>query len=162
MAQYLSQSRIEQPIWPEPNDISLLKTRISEAEAQLENLDAQISELMQRYETYCRPFIECRLRSFELTCLPDYGFFDDDTYVIFRYPSMFSRAYVAWRIAAAQAIPRVWPTLCLSYTPTSVSDASNISSFLTPNLSFKENLDRSRTFVALVYELQASCNFLNV
>lgn len=52
MAHYLSQPRIEDPIWLEPNDISFLRTCISEAETaaqraenQIEELRAQISEL---------------------------------------------------------------------------------------------------------------------
>ncbi|KAE9405913.1 hypothetical protein BT96DRAFT_987893 [Gymnopus androsaceus JB14] len=54
MAQYL-QSRIEVPVWLEPNDISFLRTRISEAEtlvqtfeSRMDELRAQISELSRQ------------------------------------------------------------------------------------------------------------------
>ncbi|KAE9405933.1 hypothetical protein BT96DRAFT_1015195, partial [Gymnopus androsaceus JB14] len=44
MAQYL-ESRIEDPIWLEPNDISFLRTRIAEEEAFVQSFQSQIGEL---------------------------------------------------------------------------------------------------------------------
>ncbi|KAE9399816.1 hypothetical protein BT96DRAFT_939133 [Gymnopus androsaceus JB14] len=48
MARYLSKHRIESPICLEPNDVSFLRTRLSETETKVESLENQISELTRQ------------------------------------------------------------------------------------------------------------------
>ena len=51
MSQYLSQNRIEEPVWLEPTEFSFLRKRISETEAQVESLEAQVFELRRQIDT---------------------------------------------------------------------------------------------------------------
>ncbi|KAE9401077.1 hypothetical protein BT96DRAFT_992434 [Gymnopus androsaceus JB14] len=50
MSRYISQPRIEEPIWLDQEDLSFLHARISEAEIQLESLENQMNELKRVYE----------------------------------------------------------------------------------------------------------------
>ncbi|KAE9401971.1 hypothetical protein BT96DRAFT_918561, partial [Gymnopus androsaceus JB14] len=104
MAQYLSQSRIEGPIWLEPDDISLLQTRLSEAGTHVEALEKQISELTRQkdaklvevasFRNLLSPIrripVEILSEILELSCLPNDGNLTAD-YDIIRYASMVSR-----------------------------------------------------------------------
>ncbi|KAE9393191.1 hypothetical protein BT96DRAFT_829588, partial [Gymnopus androsaceus JB14] len=120
MAQYLSQTRIEGPIWLEPNEISFLQTRISEAETRIEALEKQISELTRQkdaelaevasFRNILSPIrripLEVLSDILELSCTPKDGNFTADHDII-RYTSMVSRVCVAWR-KAAHSNPRMW------------------------------------------------------
>ncbi|KAE9405928.1 hypothetical protein BT96DRAFT_934446 [Gymnopus androsaceus JB14] len=130
MAQYL-QSRIEDPIWLEPNEISFLQTRISEEEAfvqtlesRMDELRAQISGLTFQKDTKLveiallrnvlapvrRVPLEILTEIFELSCLPKFNLYDSDL-----VPDMFMLTSVcaAWR-KAAHTTPQLWSTLCIS------------------------------------------------
>ena len=69
VTRYLAQPRIEDPIWLEPSDVSLLRTRISEAEAELQSIDGEISESAKlaeiASETFFLPFVELHRRFFQ-------------------------------------------------------------------------------------------------
>ncbi|KAE9404876.1 hypothetical protein BT96DRAFT_972896 [Gymnopus androsaceus JB14] len=87
LAQYLSQRRIEGPIWLEPTDISFLRARISDVEGQVENLESQVSELTRQKDAKLveiaslknllspirRVPPEILSEIFELACLPEEG-----------------------------------------------------------------------------------------
>ncbi|KAE9405926.1 hypothetical protein BT96DRAFT_811528, partial [Gymnopus androsaceus JB14] len=125
MAQYL-QSRIEDPIWLEPNEISFLQTRISEEEALVQTLESRIDELrVQISELTCqkdaklveiaslrnvlapvrRVPLEILTEIFELSCIPKYGPLYDSDLV----PDMFMLTSVcaAWR-KASHTTPHLW------------------------------------------------------
>ncbi|KAE9404442.1 hypothetical protein BT96DRAFT_417992 [Gymnopus androsaceus JB14] len=123
MAQYL-QSRIEEPICLEPNEISFLRTRISEAEAlvqtfesRMDELRAQTSELTLQKDAKLveiaslrnvlapvrRVPMEILTEIFEL--VPENCLWD-----IVSHMFILSSVCVAWR-KAAHATPRLWSTL---------------------------------------------------
>lgn len=135
MAHYVSQPRIEGPIWLEPSDIYFLQTRIAETETGVETLEEQISKLTLEDETQLSELICIRdaklveissLRNtlspirripgeilseiLELSCIPASGIFTADCEA---FPSLVSSVCVAWR-RAALADPRMWSTICLS------------------------------------------------
>ncbi|KAE9383572.1 hypothetical protein BT96DRAFT_843643, partial [Gymnopus androsaceus JB14] len=124
------------PIWLDQEDLSFLRTRISEAEIQLESLEnqmnelkrvyeAQISELMPQkdaklveiasYRNICSPVRrvpqEILSSVLELCCLPADGIWSS-TYDIIRHTSILSQVCVAWR-KAAHSTPRLWSKLCI-------------------------------------------------
>ncbi|KAE9398797.1 hypothetical protein BT96DRAFT_994501 [Gymnopus androsaceus JB14] len=139
MAQYLSQTRLEEPIWLEPGDVTFLRTRISETETQASELrraydaqlhalrssfEAQISELTRQkdtklveiasyrniYSSVRRVPQEILSKNLELYCLPE---------TVSGIPDRISSgkplpflACVAW---TAHTTPRLWSTLCLSW-----------------------------------------------
>ncbi|KAE9398851.1 hypothetical protein BT96DRAFT_994552 [Gymnopus androsaceus JB14] len=133
MSHYLFQTRIEEPIYLEPRDMSFLRTRVSEAETQAENFEcqirayeAQISELMRHRDARLVEIASCRnilspirrmpleilSKIFQLSCLPDDGTWSH------RY-NLSSKVYaicgvcVAWR-KAFHGTPRLWTKLCLN------------------------------------------------
>lgn len=134
MAQYLSQPRIEQPIWLEPSESSFLISRLAEAKTHLETLedqlkqadDAPISELTHQRDVKLvqiasihnilspirRIPVEILSRILELSCSPVDGVFFP-SYDVVRELSMVSYVCMAWR-QAIHANPRMWSKLCLS------------------------------------------------
>lgn len=112
MAQYLSQ-RLDGPIWLDQADISFLQTRILESEAQIENIEAQISELMRQKDAKVveiasvrnvlspvrRVPLEILSDIFEFSCLPEGGIFSAFHDGIFR-ALILTRVCTSWRIAA--------------------------------------------------------------
>ena len=50
MSRYLSQARIEEPIWLEPMDISILQNRVIEMEMQVGSFESQMRELESAYK----------------------------------------------------------------------------------------------------------------
>ncbi|KAE9403909.1 hypothetical protein BT96DRAFT_989891 [Gymnopus androsaceus JB14] len=121
MSQYLSQTRIEEPIWLEADDIHFLRKRISEAETQLGSLDGQIDQRDAKLVDIaaCRNILspirrvplEILAEILVLVCLPSYGWCA--SYDIIRYTSILSRVCVAWR-KAAHNTPQLWSNLCIS------------------------------------------------
>lgn len=133
MACYLSQPRIEDPIWLEPDHISFLQARISEAETAVQKISqieqskaqspAQISEFARQKDAKLveiaslrnvlapvrRAPLEILSEIFELSCLPGNGYYVKD-----RVLSLFvlSAVCAAWR-KAAHATPRLWCKLCV-------------------------------------------------
>ncbi|KAE9404463.1 hypothetical protein BT96DRAFT_916811 [Gymnopus androsaceus JB14] len=128
MAQYL-QSRIKDPIWLEPNEISFLRMRISEEEAlvqtfesRMDELRAQISELMRQKDAKLveiaslrnvlapvrRVPLEILLDIFELVLEPRQWETNTVSH-LFRLSSV----CVAWR-KATHATPQFWSTLRIS------------------------------------------------
>ncbi|KAE9404443.1 hypothetical protein BT96DRAFT_1072042 [Gymnopus androsaceus JB14] len=123
MAQYL-QSRIEDPIWLEPNDASFLRTRISEEEvlvetfeSQMDELRSQISELTLQKDAKLVEIASLQnvlapVRRVPLEILTE--IFDLVTkgpqWEIVSHLFILSSVCVAWR-KAAHAIPRLWSTL---------------------------------------------------
>ncbi|KAE9403153.1 hypothetical protein BT96DRAFT_973913 [Gymnopus androsaceus JB14] len=142
MAQYLSQPRIEGPIWLEPNDISFLQTRFEALEKQISELptrqkDAKLVEvasLRNILSPIRRIPLEVLSDILELSCIPKDGNFTAGHDII-RYTSMLSRVCVAWR-KAAHSNPRMWTKLCLSPYHWKV--------FLGEVIQIKEWLTRSR------------------
>ncbi|KAE9401248.1 hypothetical protein BT96DRAFT_992303 [Gymnopus androsaceus JB14] len=104
LAQYLSQCRIEGPIWLEPTDISFLRARISDVEGQVENLKSQVSESTLP--------LEIVFEIFELACLPEEGKSMYEHSIV-QYTSILCTVCVAWR-RAAHLTPRLWSKFCLS------------------------------------------------
>ncbi|KAE9395243.1 hypothetical protein BT96DRAFT_885831 [Gymnopus androsaceus JB14] len=127
MAHYLSQ-RIEDQIWIEPNDLPFLRTRVSEAQTQIESLEdrtdelnAQISELKRQkdaklaeiasYRNVLSPIrrippeILCEI--FELARQVNWDIVNS-TYIL-------CQVCVAWQ-KIAHAHPRLWSIICLSPT----------------------------------------------
>ncbi|KAE9405929.1 hypothetical protein BT96DRAFT_876105, partial [Gymnopus androsaceus JB14] len=129
MAQYL-QSRIEDPIWLEPDDISFLRKRILEEEALVQIFEirtnepsANISELTRRKNAkrveiallrnvlapVRRVPLEILTEIFELVLNKHRPWPSDIVSRIFTLSSV----CVAWR-EAAHATSRLWSTLCIS------------------------------------------------
>ncbi|KAE9405988.1 hypothetical protein BT96DRAFT_294717 [Gymnopus androsaceus JB14] len=150
MAHYLYQSRIEDPIWLQPDDISFLRTRLSEAEdviqiieKRMEELTAHIPELTRQKHAKLVEIVSLRnvlapvrrvpleilTEIFELSCLPKYGFRESDL-----VPDMFMLTSVcaAWR-KAAHTTPRLWSRLCISFAKELVpgSDFAWINDWIT-------------------------------
>ncbi|KAE9408791.1 hypothetical protein BT96DRAFT_671877 [Gymnopus androsaceus JB14] len=121
MSQYLSQTRIEEPIWLEADDILFLRNRISEAETRLESLDGQIDQRDAKLVDIaaCRNVLspirrvpsEILAEIFCLSYRPNGNW--SAYYDIIRSTSILCRACVAWR-KAAHATPQLWSTLCLN------------------------------------------------
>lgn len=125
MAHYLSQSRIEDPIWLEPDEISFLQTVAQRIEDQIEELRAQISELTRQKDAKLaeitsvrnvlapvrRAPLEILSGIFELSCLLNnkVGYNIDLVRTLFAL----SGVCVAWR-KAAHATPRLWCKLNIS------------------------------------------------
>ncbi|KAE9401000.1 hypothetical protein BT96DRAFT_919129 [Gymnopus androsaceus JB14] len=97
MAEYLSQPRIEGPIWLESSDTQRLLERDS-----IRNILSPIR----------RAPAEILSEILELSCLPESGIFTA-SYDIIRHASVISRVCVAWR-KAAYSTPRIWSKFCLS------------------------------------------------
>ncbi|KAE9404873.1 hypothetical protein BT96DRAFT_916547 [Gymnopus androsaceus JB14] len=126
MAQYLSQQRIERPIWLEPTDISFLRARLSDVEGQVENLESQISELTRQKDAKLveisslknvlspirRVPSEILSEFLELACLPEEGKSMYEHSIV-QYTSILCAVCVAWR-KAAHLTPRLWSKLCIS------------------------------------------------
>ncbi|KAE9383443.1 hypothetical protein BT96DRAFT_1009167 [Gymnopus androsaceus JB14] len=129
MAQYLSQSRIEDPVRLEPNEISFVRMRISEEEelvqsfdSRMDELRAQISKLTLQKDAKLveiaslrnvlasvrRVPLEILTEIFELV-LGNRQWRSDIVPHIFRLSSVCA----AWR-KAVHATPRLWSTLCIS------------------------------------------------
>ncbi|KAE9407203.1 hypothetical protein BT96DRAFT_150224 [Gymnopus androsaceus JB14] len=127
MSQYLSQTRIEEPVLLEPTDISFLRERIFETETQVENLEAQISELTRQRDSKLvelalfrnilspvrRIPAEILSELFELACLPRDGIFHSK-HTLVSYTYNLSSVCAAWR-QIAHTIPRLWSKLCFDY-----------------------------------------------
>lgn len=125
MAQYLSQC-LDGPIWLDHADISVLQTRILGLEAQIENIEAQISELICQKEAKVaeiasvrnvlspirRVPLEILAEIFELSCLPEGGIFSAFHDGMFR-AHILTRVCISWRIAA-HASSRIWSKLCVN------------------------------------------------
>ncbi|KAE9409818.1 hypothetical protein BT96DRAFT_1012168 [Gymnopus androsaceus JB14] len=108
MSQYLSQNRIEEPVWLEPTEFSFLRKRISETEAQVESLEAHVFELRHQIDTKLgeiasfrnvlsavrRIPVEILSEIFELSRLPGDGILRPNHVIV------------------ALATPRLWSKIC--------------------------------------------------
>ncbi|KAE9405915.1 hypothetical protein BT96DRAFT_1015181 [Gymnopus androsaceus JB14] len=125
MAQYL-QSRIQDPIWLEPHEISFLRTRISEEEALVQTFEirmdefrAQISELTLQKDAKLVEIASLRnvlapVRRVPLEILTEIFELVSEyrLWSIVSHMFIISSVCVAWR-KAAHAAPRLWSTLCI-------------------------------------------------
>lgn len=126
MAQYLSQSRLEGPVWLEPTDIAFFQARMADVEAQVQSLDIQISELTRQKDAKLAEIatlknmlspvrripIEILSEIFRLSCLPEKGISMFEHSIV-DYMSTLSTVCVAWR-NTAHATPQLWSSLSLS------------------------------------------------
>ncbi|KAE9407239.1 hypothetical protein BT96DRAFT_150934 [Gymnopus androsaceus JB14] len=168
MSQYLSQNRIEEPIWLEPIEISFLQKKISETESQVESLEAQISELtcqrdsklveLASFRNIIAPIrripMEILSEIFELAHLPNDGIFHSKHDIVL-YTHNFSSVCAAWR-KVALATPRLWSKLCFH-------EGYKSKPFESKAEQVKEWINRSRGLpldVYLCFYREASSSFL--
>ncbi|KAE9407295.1 hypothetical protein BT96DRAFT_153141 [Gymnopus androsaceus JB14] len=167
MAQYLSQNRIEEPIWLEPVEITFLRMRMSEIHCDLSRyaeivqansfLEAQISsELrLQRDAKFVelasirnilspvrRIPVEILSEIFELARLPEDGIFHSN-HTIVLYTYNVSSVCAAWR-KTALATPRLWSKLCFDWEIYTKTVATKVE-------WVKEWIDRSQSLPLDVY-----------
>ncbi|KAJ4473943.1 hypothetical protein C8R41DRAFT_905212 [Lentinula lateritia] len=126
MARYLSQSRIEGPVWFSPQEKTILRSYISKAEQEIQSLDSQIEKLTRDKDIQfaVRASVknilspvrqipnEILSKVFELVCYPDEGEFYAGFDIVRRTTSL-SQVCIAWR-RAAHNTPRIWSRLSLS------------------------------------------------
>ncbi|KAH7871901.1 uncharacterized protein C8R40DRAFT_1119008 [Lentinula edodes] len=126
MARYLSQSRIEGPVWLSPHEKTILQSYISKAEQEIESLDSQIEKLTRDKDIQfaVRASVknilspvrqmpnEILSKVFELVCYPDEGEFHAGFGIVRRTTSL-SQVCIAWR-RAAHDTPSIWSRLSLS------------------------------------------------
>ncbi|KAJ3925147.1 MAG: hypothetical protein NXY57DRAFT_122215 [Lentinula lateritia] len=126
MARYLSQSRIEGPVWFSPQEKTILQSYISKADQEIQSLDSQIEKLTRDKDIQfaVRASVknilspvrqipnEILSKVFELVCYPDEGEFYAGFDIVRRTTSL-SQVCIAWR-RAAHNTPRIWSRLSLS------------------------------------------------
>ncbi|KAJ4481750.1 hypothetical protein C8J55DRAFT_549251 [Lentinula edodes] len=127
IASYLFQSRIEGPVWLEPEEIALLHARRSEAEFEATSLsalkdanekslrraDAKLSEiaLIQNILSPIRRLpLEILSQIFEHVCLPKYHERPDEDVINTTFA--LCQVCIAWRMAA-YTTPAIWSKICI-------------------------------------------------
>ncbi|KAF9067701.1 hypothetical protein BDP27DRAFT_1364751 [Rhodocollybia butyracea] len=141
MAKYLSQ-RIEGPIWLEKAEISFLRAKISEAEPEMKNLDADKFDLtlhsrtdeLKKLKNILSPIrrvpLDILSEIFVFACCDDsFGGGPDINAVIWYTPLILASVCVAWKTATHDT-PKIWSVLYLRLHNARSNDESWVQRWL--------------------------------